>query len=108
MVIAFDFLVCQGGVAKSSSYPYKATDTDPCYYNSENSIGSISDWVELTSESEYELQLALAYVGPIAVAVDSSLASFQQYQSGIYDDPACNNEPNHAGKIFSALDKKSN
>lgn len=98
MVAAYEYLIwSQGGVVPGSIYRYKGVDTDNCTYNPAYSIGFITNWVELTSNSEEELKLALAHVGPIAVAVDSSLTSFQQYQSGIYDDPFCTNEPNHAG-----------
>jgi cathepsin L len=35
------------------------------------------------------LQIAIATVGPVAVAVDGSHSSFQFYSSGVYDEPDC-------------------
>ncbi len=51
----------------------------------------------LTAYSEYELSKAVAFNGPVSVAIDASLASFQQYQSGVYYDSLCGfNGLNHA------------
>jgi cathepsin L len=35
------------------------------------------------------LQIAIANVGPIAVAIDSTQPSFYFYASGVYDEPKC-------------------
>lgn len=41
------------------------------------------------------LKLAVASIGPIAIAVDASLSSFQNYKTGVYDDPDCSSTLNH-------------
>ena len=48
-----------------------------------------SGYVDIHSGSEDLLQSATAYIGPISVAIDASHSSFQLYQGGIYDEPAC-------------------
>lgn len=35
------------------------------------------------------MEIAIAYIGPISVAVDGSQQSFQFYSSGVYDEPKC-------------------
>jgi cathepsin L len=35
------------------------------------------------------LQIAIATVGPIAIAIDSTQPSFYLYSSGVYNEPAC-------------------
>ena len=48
-----------------------------CQYVSGGSGAEITRFIQLASGNEKDLQTALAYVGPIAVAVDASSAAFR-------------------------------
>ena len=37
--------------------------------------------------SELDLQVAIAYKGPVSAYIDASHTSFQLYSSGVYDEP---------------------
>ena len=99
MKVAFNFVKKNGGIDPFNSYPYRGRGSYPCNYDSNKSVGTVQDFVELQSRNETELQLALYHVGPISLAIDASVPSFQHYKAGIYDDPKCSHEPNHAGKF---------
>ena len=49
-----------------------------------------SGYTDIQQGSESQLQDATANVGPISVAIDASLGSFQLYDKGVYDEPHCN------------------
>lgn len=100
MAIAYAFLKEQGGINPSFSYRYRGRGEYQCNYDPKASTGKVLDFVEVESGNETLLMHALANVGPIAVAIDASLQSFQNYKEGIYDDENCNSWPNHAGLYF--------
>jgi C1A family cysteine protease len=90
------FVKNNNGIQSSSKYLYKAIDTDRCSYNGSQSVTSVSDYLVLPPGDESLIQTVLVAVGPLSCAVDASLFTFQNYNTGIYDDPTCSKNINHA------------
>jgi len=76
------------GIESEKDYPYKAVDQD-CTYDPKKKVASDTGFVDIPSGDESALQTAIATVGPISVAIDASQDSFQLYESGVYNEPAC-------------------
>jgi len=76
------------GVESETDYPYTAEDGD-CKYQPSKKVASDTGFVDIASGNETALTTAIATVGPISVAIDASADSFQLYQSGVYNEPAC-------------------
>jgi cathepsin L len=70
------------------SYPYEARD-GKCRFKKANVGATNTGFVDITAQSETDLQVAIATLGPISVAIDASQDSFQLYSSGVYNEPAC-------------------
>ena len=97
MVTVYNYIINKAhGINSASYYRYKGKEGTKCSYNSDKSAAAIQDYVQIQTGDEYILMLALAKYGPLAIAVDASLASFQHYESGVYDDPTCSENINHA------------
>ncbi|KAL6478447.1 hypothetical protein MHYP_G00142820 [Metynnis hypsauchen] len=92
---AFEYIMHSGGLQSESSYPYEAKD-GICRFSPKNASATCSDYEELPSEDEAVLQEAVAVIGPISAAVNINRQTFQLYKSGVYDDPYCSKQPNHA------------
>lgn len=99
MINAYDYIINQGGIEPAVAYRYKGVDNQTCHYSPFASVASLFDYQELPSGDENLLKLAVAAVGPIGIAIDATLPTFQNYKSGIYDDPNCTGRPNHAGQF---------
>nr|CAI43320.1 cathepsin L [Lubomirskia baikalensis]CAI46307.1 cathepsin L [Lubomirskia baikalensis] len=86
---AFQYVIKNGGIDTEASYPYKAVD-QKCKFNAANVGSTCSGFSDiLPHKSEAALQVAVAVVGPISVAIDASHTSFQLYKSGVYSESAC-------------------
>ncbi|KAL7873632.1 hypothetical protein AOLI_G00127030 [Acnodon oligacanthus] len=93
---AFQYVMHSGGLQSESSYPYEAKD-GMCRFKPLNASATCTDYEELPSGDEEVLQEAVAVIGPISAAIDTTRHTFQLYKSGIYDDPYCSStELNHA------------
>jgi len=91
MTQAFEYIIKNNGIDTEASYPYTsgAGAVGKCKFSAANVGATISSYANITSGSEADLQTASATVGPISVAMDASLESFQLYKSGIYDPALC-------------------
>lgn len=94
MLTAFSYIKSNDGVTLSSQYPYETNDTFEC--QPIYPVANIAAFKHIEAVSESLLKKYLIKYGPIAIAIDASLASFQTYKSGIYYDPKCSKNVNHA------------
>ncbi|KAI6652568.1 Cathepsin L [Oopsacas minuta] len=91
MDYAFEYIKDNGGIDSEDSYPYEGVENE-CRYRKEESVATLSSYVDIPSGDEYTLQLAIASQGPVSLAIDASQSSFQFYRSGVYVDKNCSNK----------------
>jgi len=85
---AFQYVISNNGIDTEASYPYTATGPNQCQYSSSNIGATISSYKDIPSGSETAL-LSATYATPVSVAIDASHQSFQFYNGGVYNEPAC-------------------
>ncbi len=81
-----------------ASYPYTAKN-GVCNYNASiayavNTTGYVS-----VPQDDIEQMKAAVSQQPVNVSIYASATSFRQYSSGIYNDPLCGNQHNHATNV---------
>jgi cathepsin L len=84
---AFQYVINQGGIEPEKDYPYTPED-EPCTFNKSDIAAKFSGFKDVTG-GEAGLKEAVANVGPISVAIDASMSTFQFYKSGVYYDVNC-------------------
>ncbi|XP_063039889.1 procathepsin L-like [Engraulis encrasicolus] len=85
---AFDYVRDNGGIDTDEAYPYEAKDAY-CRFKPSGVGALCHGHVELPYGNEEALKETVAFVGPVAVAINAGRPSFQHYVSGIYNDPHC-------------------
>lgn len=89
---AFKYIIDNKGIDTEASYPYEETSSFRCKYKTSNIGAKITDYKDVTSGSESALQNAVAFHGPVSVAIDASQTSFQLYKGGVYYEPNCSSK----------------
>ncbi|XP_069734533.1 cathepsin S [Phaenicophaeus curvirostris] len=92
---AFQYIIDNQGIDSDESYPYTGQDGE-CRYNPAGRAATCSQYVELPFGNETALKDAVASVGPVSVNIDARQPTFFLYKSGVYHDPKCSQEVNHA------------
>jgi len=88
--------VTQNGVVNGTAYPYTGVQGQ-CKTPLTATKYKLSTWAAVSS-SETALLNAAAQ-GVVSVAIDAGQPSFQFYHSGVYSDPRCTTELNHAVNV---------
>lgn len=96
MAKAFQYIRDNGGVDTEDYYPYEGVDIETCRFNKNNIGATISGMRFIKQGNEYDLMLAVAAIGPISAAIDSSRETFKAYAGGVYDDEECSQRLDHA------------
>ncbi|CAH0720283.1 unnamed protein product, partial [Brenthis ino] len=93
---AFAYVNFIGGIDTEQNYPYEANQ-NKCRYNSTDSeVGDVGISY-IPKGNEAELMMAVATIGPIAVAIDANHESFKGYTSDVYYEKNCSSKRlNHA------------
>jgi C1A family cysteine protease len=82
------------GLTTEAAYPYTAGPSDRSSCQPFTPYTYVSDCKHVPSN---ELQLTYAVAKqPVSVAIEADSRSFQHYESGVYNDPACGTDIDHA------------
>jgi cathepsin L len=84
---AIQYVINNNGIDSEASYPYTATSSKTCKYNVANKAGTVGHVIQVANSASALQDASAAHV--IAIAIDASHWSFQQYKTGVYNEPAC-------------------
>ncbi|XP_077976942.1 procathepsin L-like [Glandiceps talaboti] len=89
---AFEYIKDYGEISEAD-YPYIGDGSTCNYYSASKPVVTfITTYYTLPARREDNLQQAVATVGPISVAIDSSKTSFRFYHSGVYNEVTCSQD----------------
>jgi len=84
MTNSFNYIT-RSGICSETLYPYKGSNGKCTSCNFDESV---TGYIDVLCGSESDLQVK-NNIGPVSVAFDGSLITFQFYSSGIYNDASC-------------------
>jgi len=93
MTNAFQWVIDNGGICDWQEYTYTAVDGTCMSANCTN-VATIKAYQNVPANDETALMTAV-WGQPVSTAVEADGQSFQFYQSGVIDDPACGTQLDH-------------
>ncbi|KFK44743.1 hypothetical protein AALP_AA1G297100 [Arabis alpina] len=90
---AFDYITRNRGIASEDAYPYQGRE-NMCRYNG-RPAASIRGFQTVPSNNERALLEAVSRQ-PVSVSMDADGPGFMHYSGGVYDEPFCGTNVNHA------------
>jgi len=84
---AFEYVISTGGIESEAAYPY-LPENKKCVFNTSRVAAHFKGYQDVKG-GEAGLKEAVAYVGPVSVAIDASEPGFQLYEAGVYYGPSC-------------------
>ncbi|KAL1212809.1 Senescence-specific cysteine protease SAG39 [Cardamine amara subsp. amara] len=90
---AFSYIIQNGGITSEAAYPYQAYPR-MCRLNVRPAAG-IRGFETVPSNNERALLEAVSRQ-PVSVSIDADGPGFMHYSGGVYDEPYCGTNVNHA------------
>ncbi|KAI4467184.1 cysteine protease family c1-related [Holotrichia oblita] len=88
---AYQWMMKHGGIPTEEEYgPYLGQD-GYCHVSNVSLTAKITGYINVTTNNEDALRLAIFKHGPISVAIDASHKTFSFYSNGVYYDEECGN-----------------
>ena len=94
-LLAF-YYIHRYGLVSWEDYPYRGHAGQCRLGQIQNPVATVSSWGILPKNYEDRIELALRYIGPVAVAINGAHPAFINYQGGILNIPHCDQKANHA------------
>ena len=94
-LLAFYFIQ-RYGLAAASDYPYVGQQDRCRVHKVADPIATAQSWGVLTADHEDNMEMALRWIGPLAVGINGSDPRFLAYKDGIYSRDDCDQAANHA------------
>jgi C1A family cysteine protease len=94
-LLAFDF-IHRHGLASAVDYPYSGRESSCRKKSTHKPIATVQSWGILPPNSERHMELALRFIGPIAVGFNGGNSAFLSYTGGVFSQAECDHDSNHA------------
>ncbi|XP_077283318.1 C1 family peptidase 26-29-p [Arctopsyche grandis] len=89
---AYQWMMKHGGIPTEDEYGGYLGQDGYCHADNVTLVAPIKGYVNVTSNNENALRLAIFKHGPISVAIDASHKTFSFYSHGVYYEPKCGNK----------------
>ncbi|CAB3232442.1 unnamed protein product [Arctia plantaginis] len=84
--------IMKHGIPSDEEYGGYLGQDGYCHIDNVTAVTKIKGWVNVTTNNENALRLAIFKHGPISVAIDAAHKSFSFYSNGVYYEPQCHNK----------------